>query len=292
MHLSIYQLTTIGGVWQNAYTDIKILKLCTIIVGGAMRKKKATLDTSNELVVQKWGEGFKLIEPNKTIKINEKEKFLRVSDLLTLPVNVAFLDTDSVIRSVNETIVKVCGFVSINDTVGKTVRVAAQKEAADFSIRHDQAVLKTKRMIVAEENFVRNIDDFYFRAITCKFPWYDMDNQIIGILCLAISNDVIGAPPFEHAWESILRTGLLNRTPEYSSQKILPSLNMLGTCFSEQQAKCVYYLLHGMPVKKIASKLGLEPKTVINYLDYAKIRMNVSSKADLIEKVIDYFNNL
>src|SRR5436309_1447311 len=98
-----------------------------------------------------------------------------------------FLNTDSVIQSINEETIKNCGYVSVRDTINKTIKVAAKTETAKFSLSHDNNVLQMKKIITAEENFIKKVDGESFHAVSVKYPWCDEENNLIGVFgCLFI----------------------------------------------------------------------------------------------------------
>lgn len=248
------------------------------------------LDTSPELVVQKWDQGVKLIKPEKLIHNQNGGGFQRVSDLLNLSMNIAFLNAESIIQNVNETLIKTSGYNSITDTLGKTVRIAAKKEAADFSISHDQHVVKTNKLIIEEENFTRIIDDITFQAITTKLPWYDENNKIIGVLALAVTIGAPGSLPLTESLRLLANTGIFGQN-EFNTQKIIPGFSISDTYLSKRETQCLHYLLQGMSFKKIGLKLGLSNRTVGHYIDNIKGKFNVSSKEELIEIVLNSLAN-
>lgn len=252
-------------------------------------KEKKTIDTDPELIVQKWDQGFRLVRPDKFLHVSGHAKFQRVSDLLNLPINVAFLNTESVIQDCNETLIKISGYKSIKDTIGGTVRAAASREAAEFSINHDLQVAKTNKMIIAEENFVRKVDGVTFQAITTKLPWYNADNKIIGVLCLAITIGCPGSYPLAESIKMLLNTSLLNNSTKLNAGAFVAGLNIMDTYLSKREAQCLQYLLKGSSCKRIAEKLGLSNRTVGHYIDNIRAKMNVHSKEELIEKVLNYF---
>lgn len=165
------------------------------------------LDTNGDLIIQPCKDGIRLIRPTNDIDLSDKA-YYSVSDILKLPFNIGFLDTDSVIRDINETTIKTSGFVSVSDAIGKTVRVAAKKDAAEFSLQHDRDVLKTGKTIVTEENFTRLVDDVNFRAITIKTPWRDENNNILGVFFCALTIGAPGSMPLADSFSLMFESGL------------------------------------------------------------------------------------
>lgn len=70
-----------------------------------------------------------------------------------------------------------------------------------------------------------------------------------------------------------------------------PDLKILRRCLSKREAECLYFLLRGNTAKNIANILRLSPRTVEHYLENVKMKFNVRTKTELIEKTIDHFTN-
>ncbi len=110
-----------------------------------MLKNKIIIDASDELLIQIEDNAVRLVRPDKTKYLNTQNNLFNISKLLNLPLNIGYLDTENVIRNINENTIKIAGYLSKADTLGKTVRIAAKKDAADFSINHDRLVTQNCR---------------------------------------------------------------------------------------------------------------------------------------------------
>lgn len=53
--------------------------------------------------------------------------------------------------------------------------------------------------------------------------------------------------------------------------------------FTQREVECLYYLVRGLTITSAASFLDLSPRTVEYYLKNMKMKVNVRTKADLIE---------
>lgn len=251
-----------------------------------MKTTKNFLDTSNELILQRVGAGIKLIKPNQA---NDSNSMPTVSSLLKLPLHVYFINTNSVIQNMNEETVKNCGYKSIKYVIGKTVHHLCEKSTADFSIKHDTAVMNENKMKIEEENFIR-LDGIDFQALSIKFPWYDNDEKIIGVFGCSF---LIGTGMPHSVAESLTllsEAGLLGSSQNISeNSKVLPGLPITNTYFSKQQTKVMRLLIHGKTVKESARILGLSPRTVEHYVENIKIKTKCNSKSELIEKFLVVF---
>jgi len=77
----------------------------------------------------------------------------------------------------------------------------------------------------------------------------------------------------------------LNRTVFLKkSHTINLRLNPPGIDLTKRESECFYLLSKGILTKKIASILGLSPKTVQIYIDKIKNKMGLVHKSELTEK--------
>lgn len=253
-----------------------------------MPKPKVILDTSDELFIQIKTNHAKLIRPESIKNIDTCKNTFKVSHLLSLPLNIGYLDTTSIIQNINENTIKIAGYLSVNDTIGKTVRIAAKKEAADFSINHDYLVLQQKKLIILEENYSRLTDDLNFQAISIKTPLYDEKDKILGVFFCSIPIAAPLAYPLANAITLVRDLGLLNQAT-CSTDISFPNagVNIDNIYISKRETECLHYLSRGNTIKMIGKILDLSPRTVGHYLENAKTKLNVSNKTELLEKWLD-----
>ena len=76
---------------------------------------------------------------------------------------------------------------------------------------------------------------------------------------------------------------------QLEKNEISPSMEVNGVQLSKRQCEVLFYLVRGKTAKSIGKKLNISQRTVEQHLENIKIKMNVYSKAALIEKMIDYF---
>lgn len=58
--------------------------------------------------------------------------------------------------------------------------------------------------------------------------------------------------------------------------------------FDQREREILYWLVRGQTAKHIARKLGVSHRTVEHRLEKIKFKLNVTSRAELIDKVIDW----
>jgi DNA-binding CsgD family transcriptional regulator len=128
------------------------------------------------------------------------------------------------------------------------------------------------------------LDEIVFSGISFKFPIFGHNDKIIGVLGISTFTD---KSLYEHAenlsnsMERIFQTRLI---PQY--RNLLPGFNLNDTYFSKQELKCLRLMVAGKTIKSIGQHLKLSPRTVEHYIENMKQKLNVSTKSDLIEKVI------
>jgi DNA-binding CsgD family transcriptional regulator len=251
------------------------------------------LTISEEFKIQRLGHIIKLIKPTYA---NDSD-LSSVADIFKLPINAIFLRKDSIIVQANDQTVmtnvsKPIGTAEKKDLLGKSLRGLINKESAEKIIQNDRTILMSRKMHVFEE-VVSRLDDINFTAISFKYPCYDINNELIGILCLAIltdDNTFMFRHSFISALESMIYSGLFSTTTSIARIKnFLPGREICGVYLSAQETKCLHFLIRGRTVKMTAQALKLSPRTVENYLQTIKYKLNASTKAELICKVIDSF---
>lgn len=242
----------------------------------------------SESVIQKYQHGVRLLNPNeKNIRTNNKlidPSIYSINELFTLPFNFYF-NADNCIQNINEITAETCGFTSAQSAIGKSLAVVAKSETAAFVYQHDQDVIRSKQMVIKEEHYQR-LDDVDFSIIAIKVPWYAEDNKIMGIFgCSIITNDQNCS--LTYALTFILQTGLFNISANpFTKQTKALGREVLGTYLSARQIQCAQLLTRGKTAKEIAKILGLSPRTVEHYLEIIKSKLKVTSKSELIEKII------
>jgi DNA-binding CsgD family transcriptional regulator len=247
------------------------------------------LDISEELLVQHHNRGIKLVRPDDKRFNLDNNMGHSVKTLLQSPINIIFLNHHSVIQNINENNVITCGYSSIKDAYGKTIRDAYCKKSADFSINHDVKVLAHNNMIIKEE-YCERIDEIAFWTLTAKLPWYDNDNSIKGILGCSIAIGLNGMPNVHDTLISFMQLDIFKRTATKSSkQRFLPGSFIGDFYFTKREAEVLRLVVRGKTAKEIAIKLSLSPRTIETYLATIKIKTNSSTKSELIDKVMDYF---
>lgn len=256
--------------------------------------KRNIIDTSGSLLFIPWNQGVKLIRPDNQLN-NVHTCYFTLEEVFKLPLYTYLLDKNSVIQNINESAIDICGYPSLQKTIGKTRNLMATKETVDRIVKEDQIVLKNNQMQIFEEHVVL-LNQLSYPVMAFKFPWYDIDNQIIGIFGISIFLHQANACTIvTDAMKLILKLGLLTTpgiTPETTENSFELSGRKINNVYlSKREIECLYFLARGKTAKMIAKILTLSPRTVEYYIDNIKVKLNVRSKSELIDKFIENFDD-
>lgn len=132
-----------------------------------MTHQNTLFDTSRELNITRYKRGIKFLRPAHK---NSSTSKLTLADILAFPFNTYFLNSNSAIQNANEGTVHTQAFGSVKGAIGKSVRDALHPEFAIPIINEDQSVIKSGRLIIAENHGIISLflDILYFS------PWSEI----------------------------------------------------------------------------------------------------------------------
>ena len=248
------------------------------------------IDTSGELFIYRYGSGVKLIRPDKPNNLKYSGTFydrrLSIDSLLRMPFAVYLENVEHITISSNEITAKACGFASLKDFIGKPAFNYFKKETILNKLTNHKKVLENNIMVIAEESALRQ-DDSEVNTLSVRMPWYNDNNKIIGLFGCSI---ILGKNPLAESLTEIAKLGLLD-LDRVQHTNICFGSEMLSVGLSKREVDCLRLTVRGKPAKQVAYELRLSQRTVEQYLDNIKRKMNVSSKAALIERGVEYFFN-
>ena len=268
-------------------------------------RKQDMLDTSEELFIQRWMNGVRVVRPDNFYRscaseVSQTLPSISVGDLFTMPINVYFLNQQSIMLNVSEKSANLCGFERRKDAIGTSVLNIMKKESAKLIIAHDHKVLRHRSIIFQEQHIVR-LDDVQFRGIEIKFPLFNESKALIGILGFTAFPENM-----HESFNFLMNSGLLaptsfvetqlNNYPLQVSAKLNPQeINALivklsekcGQSISKREAECLFYLIRGKTARETGIALHLSRRTVEIYLDSLKDKLNCRKKSEIIEKALD-----
>ena len=100
---------------------------------------------------------------------------------------------------------------------------------------------------------------------------------------------VFGRQSLADSLLEIAQLGLLNFRGNASNNNIIPGSEINNIYLSKRETECLRHYVQGKTAKEISQIVNLSRRTVENYIYNIKIKLNVSTKAELIFKAIDYF---
>jgi DNA-binding CsgD family transcriptional regulator len=229
-------------------------------------------EISNQLSLQRTGNGFQLIE--------SENRGISLKSANNLPFNFYLTTHDNIMRFMNELDAMTLGYTSAKAAVGKNIHERISPKAARTIIRNNDYVIKTNKMLIAEE--AAQGQGYSSRCLSIKYPLY-VENKTIGIMGCSVHFD---RDCLATSLNQIINTGLLNIGQADHIQKVF---NSCPYNFSKREKECLYYSIKGKSAREIASLLNLSRRTVEQYLMHIKIKMKVSTRSQMIELGLDLF---
>jgi DNA-binding CsgD family transcriptional regulator len=236
-----------------------------------------TYDTSGELLITRCGHGVKLMRPEQYDLRTARQT---VADIMSLPLNVFFLDRDSISLNLNEPSAEAQKFTSVNDAIGKSVRDVLDRETAAIIAAQDRLILET-RLPQFSDDFGRRTDEVDIQGVTVKFPWYGAGNQLLGVFGLTIMQGSYARIPLAQGLTLIMQTGLLGQ-PE--GKKLLSREQINGVSLSRSEARVLELVVRGKSAREIAVILRRSPRTIEHHIENIRDKTHSASKSELIEK--------
>lgn len=244
------------------------------------------LDTSYELCLLRCVNGVKLVRPDRlTRKISSQGAYntgYNVAKLFKLPFSIYFLSIKSSIQNCNKTALETIHENSLKAAFGKSVLDFSRRDLAIEVLGNDEKVIKSKQMKIFEEEASYK-DDCPFQALSIKLPWYNENNQVIGILGCSI---LINRHPLSDSLSLIADMGLLGMSKKFP-QPILPGALINGVYLSKRETEVLQHTIRGKSANRTGKILHISQRTVEYHLETIKNKMGVYSKFELIDKVID-----
>jgi len=243
-------------------------------------------DRSKELLIQRWGNGVKLVRPS-TNPVRASNMHNCMTNVLGWqhPLLIYLYDTNNKFQHVNEALAATNGFESVSNAIGKTMFSVAKKECAEQLIANNADVIKENKIKLIEEE-VKRKDRINLCALTIKAPLYNDLNHIIGVFGCSI---VLGEGSLAESLVHVVKLGLLE-AHGFANKNLFPRSEIAGKYLSTRETQCLRLYVRGQSAKTIAAILGLSTRTVENYLANVKEKFHVSSKGELIALAMNHFH--
>lgn len=204
---------------------------------------------------------------------------LNAVDLFALPYSVYLLDIKGATLNINEAGANICGFNSPGQAIGKTIFDVSMNDRAKDLLENCESVLQQESVKIFDE-FNQRVDGRTLQFLSIKFPCYDAKYQLQGTLGISI---VLGEHPLANAITHLTDLGLL---PGNTSEAQQLKLNVGSVVLTPREQECLDYTVRGFTAKEIAKKLLISPRTVEEYLNQLKLKLAVTTKQQMIQKVL------
>lgn len=181
-------------------------------------------------------------------------------------------DMNGVYLGCNKRMANELGFDSPEDLIGKTdYDLNLLDVEADYFRTCDYSVLQ--QGVPWQFYDTPTLQNIKRLCLVIKIPLYEEDNRIIGILGLSYKIDKT----------LYLDQGSAPSKFNFFNNKIDAIL------LTEREKECLYFLVRGKYAREIAVILNISRRTVEQHLSSVRTKMKVTSKSELIEKVIDNY---
>lgn len=230
---------------------------------------------TNRIGITKYQTGMLLYD----IRNNNYPALISFAELFALPYSIYLLDSVGATLKINNAGADICGFNSPEQAIGQSIFDVSTEGSAKNLLDNCESVLQHETVKLFDEFNVR-LDGRALHFLSIKFPCYDVKHQLQGTLGLSI---VIGEHPLANAIVHLTNLGLL---PENTSPNQSIKLDLGSVSLTPREQECLEYTIKGYTAKQIAKKLDISPRTVEEYLNQLKVKFNVVSKQDMIQKVL------
>lgn len=204
---------------------------------------------------------------------------LSLEDLFALPYSIYLLDAKGATLKINEVGASICGFHSPTQAIGKTIFDVSIGHNAKDLLDNCASVLKQESVKIFDECNMR-FDGRSLQFLSIKFPCYDSAYQLQGTFGISI---VLGEHSLADAITQLSDLGLLSKN---ASQDQTIKLNLGNVLLTPRETECLEYTVKGFTAKQIAKKLHISSRTVEDYINQVKIKLDVSTKQEMIQKLL------
>lgn len=205
---------------------------------------------------------------------------IKFEDLFSLPYSVYLLDEDGATIKINQFGATICGFNAPTKAIGKTIFDVSKGNTSKILLDNCQSVLEQESVKIFDEHNLRS-DGLSIQFLSIKYPCYDCKYQLQGTIGISI---VVGEHALAEAITRLTDLGLMPKKANANDQAI--KLNLGGVLLTPREKQCLEYTVKGFTAKEIAKKLSISPRTVEEYLNQVKLKLDVSTKQLMIQKVL------
>jgi len=234
------------------------------------------LNISNELMVEKHLNGIRLVKPEKAALRNQCKADIGTE--MKLPFEVFLMNPDATIATANDRVAETCGTLSPYSLIGTRADKYFEKYSADFIISCDAEVMSGKKVLINEYDLIRR-DALIKHIIAIRMPVYGKVDSIVGVFGYSAIMGKHSLVDFFHLLSS--HDLLKKSSPNY----------IQNTYISTREYQCLKHLVRGKTMRQIGQILNLSTRTIESYIENVKLKLNVSSKSQLIDVVFEHLKN-
>jgi DNA-binding CsgD family transcriptional regulator len=247
-----------------------------------------TMNISDEFYICRFNNGVKILSPdvieNRNFLHRQDGLFQNIKAITELPFAVYLENKNHITIKSNEITAETCGFSSLKKFIGKPWHEKCLTDSVVQSLKNDNKVMENHHIQIFEEQAFRQ-DGGSFSTLAVRMPWYDDHNKIIGLFGCSI---ILGVNSLAESLKEITKLGLL------TIDNFQAANNILGTeiekvYLTKREMESLRLYVQGKTAKEIGTILSLSCRTIENYIQNIKNKMNVSTKADLIYAARKYF---
>ncbi|MBX9586082.1 MAG: helix-turn-helix transcriptional regulator [Gammaproteobacteria bacterium] len=206
----------------------------------------------------------------------------------SMPHAVWWKDDDLVFRLMNHQTANTLGYkgsqASFEGITDDKLPCRASELAHEFEVQ-DTYVIRTGKQL-SDVCFCEYANNSWKVLLGNKHPLFDENNKIVGMS--GISIDITSC--------KVMRSALLLLSDDDKLiGRKLNSLNQFTYMLKEtyddfglnlRESEILFLLIRGKSAKEIGRKVDLSFRTVEKYLEQIKVKLNCSSKSELVEKAI------
>jgi DNA-binding CsgD family transcriptional regulator len=248
------------------------------------------LDTSTELLIYRHGGGIKLVRSEDQCKQNKLPYSYytghTVGSCLNLDCYIYFGNVESKLQKINDVDAALIDCSSTAAAIGKDPYHFIDKESAARIIQQDVKAMSENKAIFVEDTYVWE-DKPPQNLMVIKLPWYDNENGIIGVFGFGFSLD-------KHSIANFLgnasQMGLIAPAKILSrSEDVLSGSQIDEVYLSRRETEILQQIALGKSARVVGAILGISQRTVESHLENIKRKLNVYSKAELVDKAVHTF---
>jgi DNA-binding CsgD family transcriptional regulator len=190
-------------------------------------------------------------------------------------------DRHSNFLAVSNSLAQLAGFSSADTMLGLSdadLNCDAGKLFELYQVA-DKEVIENNKSI-RELSFLKYADEWRL-LLTTKKPYYRIDTDDVAIEGESIDITNIGLLNTGVLLSDFLHDKIVNKEPfHFIVEPSYSSVNL-----SRQESLCLFYFVHGYPIKVIAKEMDISPGSVDTYLERIKNKLTCTNRSQLIEKM-------